>query len=107
MLSAASRQFLRCSRQTTFVAATQTRNKYTLPELPYKYNALEPVISGEIMELHHSKHHATYVNNLNAAEEKLKQAIEDGKFVNSTHTHTHIVCSQPPAHLITYHNPSV
>lgn len=28
-----------------------------LPELPYEYNALEPVISGEIMELHHSKHH--------------------------------------------------
>lgn len=77
MLTAASRRLLHCSRQVTVAATTITRNKYTLPELPYKCNALEPVISGEIMELHHGKHHATYVNNLNAAEEKLKQAIED------------------------------
>ncbi|CAF1250425.1 unnamed protein product [Didymodactylos carnosus] len=50
------------------------RLKHTLPDLPYDYNALEPVISGEIMKLHHQKHHATYVNNLNAAEEKYKDA---------------------------------
>ena len=52
--------------------------KHTLPELPYAYNALEPVICAEIMELHHSKHHATYVNNLNAAEEKLAEALAKG-----------------------------
>lgn len=40
---------------------------YTLPDLPYDYAALEPVISREIMELHHGKHHRAYVNNLNAA----------------------------------------
>ncbi|XP_072945153.1 superoxide dismutase [Mn], mitochondrial isoform X1 [Epargyreus clarus] len=51
-----------------------SRQKHSLPELPYEYSALEPVISREIMSLHHSKHHATYVNNLNAAEEKLAQA---------------------------------
>ena len=34
--------------------------KYELPELDYAYDALEPHISGEIMELHHSKHHANY-----------------------------------------------
>jgi len=49
----------------------QAREKHTLPDLPYDYNALEPVISAEIMQLHHSKHHAAYVNNLNIAEEKL------------------------------------
>ncbi|XP_011647103.1 superoxide dismutase [Mn], mitochondrial [Pogonomyrmex barbatus] len=54
------------------------RSKYTLPDLPYDYKALEPIISAEIMELHHSKHHATYVNNLNATEEKLQQAITKG-----------------------------
>nr|QBH73412.1 manganese-iron superoxide dismutase [Eurycantha calcarata] len=50
------------------------RLKHTLPDLPYDYNALEPVISTEIMKLHHSKHHAAYVNNLNIAEDKLKEA---------------------------------
>ncbi|KAJ5711797.1 hypothetical protein N7488_005953 [Penicillium malachiteum] len=40
---------------------------HTLPPLPYAYEALEPVISKQIMELHHQKHHQTYVNNLNAA----------------------------------------
>lgn len=38
---------------------------FTLPGLPYSYDALEPVISRKIMELHHDKHHATYVNTLN------------------------------------------
>lgn len=47
---------------------------YTLPNLPYDYAALEPVISKEIMELHHKKHHQGYVNNLNAALEKYKAA---------------------------------
>lgn len=41
--------------------------KFFLPELPYAYNALEPYISKQIMELHHDKHHRAYVNNLNAA----------------------------------------
>ncbi|KAG5662474.1 hypothetical protein HG530_000262 [Fusarium avenaceum] len=40
---------------------------YSLPALPYAYNALEPSISAQIMELHHSKHHQAYVTNLNAA----------------------------------------
>jgi Fe-Mn family superoxide dismutase len=54
------------------------RFKHVLPDLPYDYNALEPVISAEIMQLHHQKHHATYVNNLNIAEEKTQEAIAKG-----------------------------
>ncbi|MEM4401749.1 MAG: superoxide dismutase [Candidatus Caldarchaeum sp.] len=48
--------------------------KYTLPSLPYAYNALEPVISAEIMTLHHTKHHQAYVNGANAALERLEKA---------------------------------
>nr|WP_312477058.1 superoxide dismutase [Achromobacter ruhlandii] len=40
---------------------------YTLPPLPYAYDALEPHIDALTMEIHHGKHHQTYVNNLNAA----------------------------------------
>ncbi|KAJ1663446.1 Superoxide dismutase [Mn], mitochondrial [Coemansia sp. RSA 1813] len=50
------------------------RTKYTVPDLDYDYNELEPVISAKIMKLHHDKHHATYVANLNVAEEKLLAA---------------------------------
>ncbi len=43
---------------------------FTLPQLPYNFAALEPHIDAKTMEIHHGKHHQTYVNNLNAAVEK-------------------------------------
>jgi Fe-Mn family superoxide dismutase len=49
-------------------------SKYVLPELTYDYASLEPSISGKIMELHHSKHHAAYVNGANAALDALEEA---------------------------------
>ena len=54
--------------------------EYTLPDLPYDYGALDPHISGKIMELHHDKHHQTYVNGLNTAIEKLEEARANEKF---------------------------
>ncbi|MEJ6013924.1 superoxide dismutase [Corynebacterium sp. H127] len=52
--------------------------KYELPQLDYAYDALEPHISAEIMELHHTKHHQNYVNGANAALEKMEAARQDG-----------------------------
>lgn len=53
-----------------------------LNPLPYAYDALEPVISRQIMELHHDKHHAAYVNGYNAAleKEKTREVIRDISF---------------------------
>src|SRR5699024_1130563 len=48
--------------------------EYTLPDLDWDYGALEPHISGQINELHHSKHHATYVKGANDALAKLDEA---------------------------------
>ena len=53
-------------------------SSFKLPDLPYDFGALEPVVSAEIMTLHHSKHHNTYVTNLNAAMEKLEEATAKG-----------------------------
>jgi superoxide dismutase, Fe-Mn family len=54
---------------------------FTLPKLPYDFNALEPHIDARTMEIHHGKHHQAYVNNLNAAIEKhpelADKSIED------------------------------
>ena len=46
---------------------------YTLPSLPYAYDALEPHFDKQTMEIHHSKHHQAYVNNANAALESLPE----------------------------------
>ncbi len=51
---------------------------FTLPPLPYAFDALEPYIDTQTMQIHHDKHHATYVKNLNAAVAKLPKATSIG-----------------------------
>lgn len=58
---------------------------FTLPELGYSYDALEPYIDAKTMELHHSRHHQGYVNGLNNALEKMKEARENDDFSTIKH----------------------
>ena len=63
--------------QATGTSSTATTNGFTtckLPDLPYDFGALEPCISGQIMQLHHQRHHATYVKQLNLSLEQLYDA---------------------------------
>ncbi|MEV1167142.1 superoxide dismutase [Nonomuraea sp. NPDC049784] len=55
---------------------------YTLPDMPYDYASLEPAITGEILELHHAKHHAAYVKGANDTLERLAEARDKGEFSN-------------------------
>lgn len=57
------------------IAHSRGLQTFSLPDLPYDYGALEPAISGEIMKLHHQKHHQAYVTNYNKALEQLHEAI--------------------------------
>ena len=52
---------------------------YTLPDLPYDYGALERAMTGEILELHHDKHHATYVKAANDTLDQLAEARDKGQ----------------------------
>lgn len=61
-------------------ASTVPIGKHQLPPLPYRYNALEPYISEEIMRLHHTKHHQSYVDGLNKAELEMEKARKSGDF---------------------------
>ena len=63
----------------------KTEKKHTLPELNYKYGDLEPHIDALTVELHHSKHHQSYVDGLNKAEAALVQCRETGDFSNIKH----------------------
>jgi Fe-Mn family superoxide dismutase len=49
---------------------------HTLPSLPYSFDALEPHIDAQTMEIHHGKHHNAYVTNLNAALEKAPELAD-------------------------------
>ena len=57
---------------------TSNGMKYELPKLNYAYNALEPYIDASTMEIHHTKHHQAYLNNLNAVLEKYPKVTDMG-----------------------------
>ena len=61
------------SSAATMAAAPQ---RVELKHLPYELEALEPVISGHLMDFHYGKHHRTYVNNLNALQEQAYEALQ-------------------------------
>lgn len=76
--SLARGSFRRCgasaARLSSAFLEQRAFSTYSLPDLPYDYGALQPYISAEIMQLHHIKHHKTYITNFNAALEKLHEA---------------------------------
>ncbi|KAF2704924.1 superoxide dismutase mitochondrial precursor [Pleomassaria siparia CBS 279.74] len=80
LLSTSLRAF--ASEQQPFEFGEMARPPFTLPKLPYAYDALEPYISAQIMELHHSKHHQTYVTSLNDALLFQAQAVHTTNIVS-------------------------
>lgn len=54
--------------------AQENQPVFSLPSLDYDYSELEPAIKGEIMQIHHTKHHQAYINNLNIAIERYREA---------------------------------
>ncbi len=80
--------------------ATGLNGPFHLPLLPYAYDALEPFIDAQTMQIHHDKHHAAYVKNLNAAFPKLGEAQQVGPLdasglVRGLLTRPHITIADP------------
>ena len=79
MLRRSTTALARATANATY-GARRTIVTAKLPDLEYDFGALEPVINAEIMELHHQKHHNTYVTNFNAAQEKYAEAEAKGDY---------------------------
>jgi Fe-Mn family superoxide dismutase len=66
-----------------FMTSMEKISNFTLPKLPYDYNALAPHMSEEQLKLHHDKHHQAYVNGANAAFEKLEKARKENADIDA------------------------
>ena len=60
---------------TPYADIVQYKEEYTLPDLPYSYDALEPFIDEETMRVHHLGHHAAYTKKLNAALKSFRESV--------------------------------
>lgn len=69
-------------RIKAFTYKIDIMSKYELPPLPYSFDALEPYIDAKTMEIHYTKHHQTYTNNLNAALEKCSEEIQNKDIID-------------------------
>ena len=78
MLASASLSAVRRLAGARCLSKAASLSTLKLPDLPYDFGALEPVISAEIMQLHYTKHHQAYVTNGNLAMEKLQEAQHKG-----------------------------
>ena len=74
--------------------------EYSLPDLPYDYAALEPHLSGQIIELHHDKHHAAYVAGANATLEKLAERPRQGRLRRHRRARRRPWPSTSPGHVL-------
>ncbi|KAI5966320.1 uncharacterized protein KGF55_000629 [Candida pseudojiufengensis] len=82
MFKLASRNLFKAStitKPSTISSIGSIRTKYSLPELDFELDALEPYISGQINDLHYNKHHKTYVDNLNKSIETAVEAKSKGE----------------------------
>lgn len=66
-----------CLPDSTAMSVLQPASPFTLPTLPYAFDALEPWIDKQTMEIHYTKHHQAYVNNLNKALDSIKGVPDD------------------------------
>ncbi|MCX6310271.1 MAG: superoxide dismutase [Bacteroidetes bacterium] len=73
-ISFLGKNVLKAAEKKEYFDFIDTTGPYTLPALPYAYDALEPNIDRQTMEIHHDKHHQAYVTNLNKALESVKDA---------------------------------
>lgn len=77
--TATAQQMMPTGAASMPASPTNAQGKYALPPLPYAYNALAPHISEQTLKLHHDKHHAKYVTDLNATLEKMSAAMHSGQ----------------------------
>lgn len=97
---AAGSQILQVSSAMAADAPKSDAGQYTLPALGYAFDALEPHIDAQTMQLHHDKHHQAYVDGLNAALEGMSKALAEGGDTAKIHGLTHQAAFHGSGHIL-------